>query len=119
MEDRKIDVVRDNYLNEMAELEGELYQKWVGESYGIMNLCYSPEESTFDLYQDGKVYFGCQKTGSKVVLVSDEEMDLPNIGKGNRFIGCAWYGPNMRVAKFSKPIDSKELAFELAERILN
>jgi hypothetical protein len=38
----------------------------------------------------------------------------PNFG----IIGCAWYCPNMRIAKFSRPITSLDLARELAERML-
>jgi hypothetical protein len=34
------------------------------------------------------------------------------------FIGCAWFGSNMRIAKFSKPITSLDLAREMAERML-
>lgn len=106
-------------LDDLIKLENRLYQEWLVESYGINNLSYSSSESTFNIIQDGTIFFGYQNpNGSKTVLVSKKEVLIGKPDQEFEFIGCAWYGPNMRVAKFSKPITSFELAKELAERML-
>ncbi|MBY0425883.1 MAG: hypothetical protein K2Q22_09620 [Cytophagales bacterium] len=106
-------------MEEVIKLETRLYQEWIEESYGIINLAYSNYESTFNIHQDGIIYYGYQnQIGSKIVLVSKKEVMIGNPDQDFEFIGCAWYGPNMRIAKFSRSITALDLAKEMAERML-
>jgi len=106
-------------LEDLIKLENRLYQEWLEESYGINNLSYSTGESTFNIIQDGTIFFGYQNlNSSKIVLVSKKEVLIGNPNQDYEFIGCAWFGPNMRIAKFSRPITFIDLAREMAERML-
>lgn len=100
----------------LENLEKNIYQEWLENWFGIGNVEFGDEESIFEFFQDGKKYWAYQwKDGKKLVLVSEikfsHSLEVP-------FIGCSWFGPNMRICKFPKPIISFEEVKETTEKLL-
>lgn len=104
--------------NRLERLEDSLFQEWNMESFGFKDDQFTDEESTFTIYQDERKFHGYKTNSSRLVLVSNNKVKIGKPDQDFEFIGCAWYGPNMRIAKFPSPITSYELAKETAEKML-
>lgn len=108
--------IKDPTFLSLTNLEKNTFQEWFDSWYGTADLEYGETTSTFAFYQDNKKYWGYQwDNSSKVILVSIHKF---NAESKVEFIGCTWFGPNMRICKFPAPINSLENAKQSALAML-